>query len=52
VAEGWRRLYNEESHNLYASLNIIRVGGACSMYGRNEKCTQNMGQETLEEETC
>jgi hypothetical protein len=21
----WRRLYNEELHNLYASLNIIRV---------------------------
>jgi hypothetical protein len=22
---GWRRLHNEELHNLYASLNIIRV---------------------------
>jgi hypothetical protein len=22
---GWRRIYNEELHNLYASTNIIRV---------------------------
>jgi hypothetical protein len=25
VAGGWRRLHNEEPHNLYASPNIIRV---------------------------
>jgi hypothetical protein len=25
VARGWRRLHNEEVHNLYASPNIIRV---------------------------
>jgi len=25
VAGGWRRLHKEELHNLYASLNIIRV---------------------------
>jgi len=25
VAGGWRRLYNEELHNLYTSPNIIRV---------------------------
>jgi hypothetical protein len=25
VAGGWRRLYNEELHNLYASPSIIRV---------------------------
>jgi hypothetical protein len=25
VAGGWKRLHNEELHNLYASRNIIRV---------------------------
>jgi len=25
VAEGWRRLYNEELHNLYSSPDIIKV---------------------------
>jgi hypothetical protein len=25
VAGGWRRLHNEELHNLYASLNISRM---------------------------
>jgi hypothetical protein len=25
VAGGWRRLHNEELHNLFASLNVIRV---------------------------
>jgi hypothetical protein len=25
VAGDWRRLHNEELHNLYTSLNIIRV---------------------------
>jgi hypothetical protein len=25
LAGGWRRLHNEELHNLFASLNIIRV---------------------------
>jgi len=42
VAGGWRRLHNEELHNLYASLNIIMVedemGEACSMHEWYEKC--------------
>jgi hypothetical protein len=25
LAEGWRRLHNEELHNLYSSPNVIRV---------------------------
>jgi hypothetical protein len=25
AAEGWRRLHNEELHNLYASPNVIKV---------------------------
>jgi hypothetical protein len=25
VAGGWRKLHNEELHNLYTSLNIMRV---------------------------
>jgi hypothetical protein len=31
VAGGWRRLPNEELHNLYASLNIIRVNKSWRM---------------------
>jgi hypothetical protein len=31
VAGGWRRLHNEELHNLYASPNIIRVNKSRSM---------------------
>jgi hypothetical protein len=45
VAGGWRRLHNEERHDLYASPNTIKVmfqvkedemGGACSTYGKGE----------------
>jgi len=44
---GWKRLHNEELHNMYASPNIIRViksgrmCGACSMHVRDENCIQN-----------
>jgi hypothetical protein len=45
VTGGWRRLHNEELHDLYCSPNIIRVivkedemGGACSTY-REKKNT-------------
>jgi hypothetical protein len=46
VEGDWRRLHNEELHNLYDSPNVIRLinsrrmGGACIMHGRNEKRTQ------------
>jgi hypothetical protein len=48
-AGGWRRLYNEELHNLYISPNIVRVmksremGRAGSLHGRDEKCIQYFG---------
>jgi hypothetical protein len=41
----WRKLHNQELHNLYSYLDIIRqikaneVGGACGMSGRGEKRT-------------
>jgi hypothetical protein len=54
VAEGRRRLHNEEIHNLYASPNIIRViksredavTGAYGTNGGDEKRIQNFGRET------
>jgi hypothetical protein len=43
VAGGWRRLHNEELHNLYDSPNIIRaiikeneIGVTCSTYERRK----------------
>jgi hypothetical protein len=48
VAGGWRRLHNEELHNLYTSPNIVTVikskteiGGECSTHRGDEKFTQN-----------
>jgi hypothetical protein len=49
VAGGWRRLHNEEFHNLYTSPNIVRVirtrmrraGHAARM--RDQKCIQYFG---------
>jgi hypothetical protein len=53
VVGGWRILYNEELHNLYASSDIIRMiktmtirWGACSTHGRDKKCIQNLGWKT------
>jgi hypothetical protein len=51
---GWRRLYNEELHNLYASPNIDRVfkseeeelDGECSKHRIDEKCIQHFGRKT------
>jgi hypothetical protein len=46
VAGGWRKLFNEELHNLYPSPNHywdnqikeVEMGVACSLLGREEDC--------------
>jgi hypothetical protein len=46
VTGDWRKLYNEELHNLYSSSSIIRMiksrrmrsGRACSTNGGEEEC--------------
>jgi hypothetical protein len=52
VTGGWIKLHNEELHNVYSSLNIIRVMksrredemvGYVSTHGGDEKCVQNFG---------
>jgi hypothetical protein len=48
MAEGWRKLQNEELLSFYASQNFVRVikmkenemGGACSKHVRDWKCIQ------------
>jgi len=50
----WKKLHNEELNNLYSSPNIVRViksrrmrwRGACSAYGKGERCVQGFGGET------
>jgi hypothetical protein len=54
---GWRKLYNEELHNLYSPPNIIRViksrrmgrVGHAARIGGNEKCIRKFWLESLEE---
>jgi hypothetical protein len=46
VAGDWRRLHNEELHNLYYSGDQIKedeMGGTCSMHGRDGGCIQYSG---------
>jgi hypothetical protein len=43
VIGGWRKLHNEELHNLYFSPSTIRMiegemGRACNMKGGEEEC--------------
>jgi hypothetical protein len=51
----WRKLHNEELHNLYSSPDIIRkvneVGGACGTRGRGEKSVQGFGGKARKKET-
>jgi hypothetical protein len=52
VAGGWRRLHNEELHNLYLSPKIIMVimedamCRICSTHGIHEKSLQYFGWKT------
>jgi hypothetical protein len=49
VTGEWRKLHNEELHNLYSSPDIIgqvkanEVGRACGTHGRGEKNVQGFG---------
>jgi hypothetical protein len=52
VTGGWRKLRDEELHNLYFSPNIIRmikskeeIEWACSPHGSKEKYIQNFGSK-------
>jgi hypothetical protein len=57
VTGEWRKLHNEELHNLYLSPDIIRqvkaneVGRACSTHGREEKSVQGFGGKARGKET-
>jgi hypothetical protein len=41
VTRGWRKLHEEEFHNLYCAPSIVRkedeMGGACGTHGGDEK---------------
>jgi hypothetical protein len=49
VTRDWKKLHNEELHNLYSSPDIIRqvkaneVGGVCGTHARGEKIVQTFG---------
>jgi hypothetical protein len=55
----WRKLHNDELHNLYSSHNIVRViksrrvrwAGHVSRIGGGESCLQGFDWEARREET-
>jgi len=58
VEGSWRRLHDEELHNLYTSRYIrlvksrrMRWAGECSTDGIEEKCVEYFGWKTRREET-
>jgi hypothetical protein len=55
----WRKLHNDELHNLYSSTNIVRViksrrmrwSGHVARMGGEERCLQGFGWEARRQET-
>jgi hypothetical protein len=50
---GWRKLPNEELHDLYSSpsqfcdhIKENEMGSECGMYGKEDKCIEVFGGET------
>jgi hypothetical protein len=58
VTGDWRKLNNEELHNLYSSPSInrmksrrMRFGRACSTNGGEEECIEDIGGKARRKET-
>jgi hypothetical protein len=59
IIGSWRKLHSEELHNLYSSLNVIRIiqvkedemGRACTMHRREEERMQGFGGKARRKET-
>jgi hypothetical protein len=58
VTREWRKLHNEELHNLYSTPYFIRqivkaneVGNACGMHRRGEKIVLSFGGKARRKET-
>jgi hypothetical protein len=54
VMRGWRKLHNEELHNLYSSPSIIRIikprmrwAGTCSRNGEKRNAEKHKGKRPL-----
>jgi hypothetical protein len=55
---GWRKLHNEELHNLYSPFNIVQltktrriIGILYAVHMGIQKCIQKFDQKTHKEET-
>jgi hypothetical protein len=59
VTGGWRKLHNEELHNLYSLPSIIRMiksgedemGRSCTTHGGEEECIHDFGGKARKKET-